>query len=563
MSPAPPQLPPSIHRHRIHRHLPWLLLGVILALGGTVRYLGSFWGLPDATHIFSYHPDEFHSLRGALSLILTGDFNPHFFNYGSLYLYLVSLAALLADSSAVGNTTAEGLTQMLRDWTIAARNLNLLCALLTILVVYFTARHLMGRRLGVLAAFTMAVLPLHVLHSNYATVDVPQTLFIALALLFSVKIGKRPRTADYLWAGLFAGLAASVKYNGGLVIIAPLIAHFAAVRDDDSEVPLLSWQPLAMILLAAVGFAATSPYTFLDWSNASRDITYELQHMRAGEEPARSADPNGFLFHALGLTVTTCGATIVALIGLIGLFVRRTWRPALGLILFAAIWFVMISLSNVRYGRYEVPLTPILALLVAAAPYALYLRRAELRLFAVILPAAVIGFGLGASLILATTLRNVPDPRDAALSTVLLHVPPSRNVGLAWEPWFNAPPLDRVNGGQALRNNPLWSQFKAPVRPLVFTGIDPQALAAQKPFGFVLSNFEIRDALRVGDQRAIDFRSLLRDKYIPADVLQRPAPLSGILGWVPPQDWLYPFPTETVYVTRLPALPRRPIVEGF
>ncbi|MGE5531823.1 MAG: glycosyltransferase family 39 protein, partial [Bacteroidota bacterium] len=258
MSHEPPQLPPSIHRHRVHQHLPWLMLTVILALGAVVRYLGIFWGLPDSTHIFSYHPDEFHSLRGALSLILTGDFNPHFFNYGSLYLYLVSLAALLADSSAVGNVTADGLTQMLRDWTIAARNLNLVCALLTILVVYFTARSLFGRRLGILAAFTTAVLPLHVLHSDYATVDVPQTLFIALALLFSVKIGKRPRTADYLYAGLFAGLAASVKYNGGLVIIAPLIAHFVAVRDDDTQVPLLAWQPLAMLLLSAVAFAATS-----------------------------------------------------------------------------------------------------------------------------------------------------------------------------------------------------------------------------------------------------------------------------------------------------------------
>jgi 4-amino-4-deoxy-L-arabinose transferase-like glycosyltransferase len=563
MSHQPPQLPPSIHRHRVHQHLPWLMLTMILALGAVLRYLGIFWGLPDSAHIFSYHPDEFHSLRGALSLILGGDLNPHFFNYGSLYLYLVSLAALLADSSAVGNMTAEGLTQMLRDWTIAARNVNLVCALLTILVVYFTARSLFGRRLGVLAAFTMAVLPLHVLHSDYATVDVPQTLFIALALLFSVKIGKRPRTADYLYAGLFAGLAASVKYNGGLVLIAPLIAHFVAARDEETEVPLLSWQPLAMILLSAVAFAATSPYTFLDWSNASRDITYEVQHMRAGEEPARSADPSGFLFHALGLTITTCGATIVALIGIIGLFVRRAWRPALGLLVFAVVWFAMISLSNVRYGRYEVPLTPVLAILVAAAPFALYLRRAELRLLSVVLPAAVIGFSLGVSLIMATTLRNLPDPRDTALSTIMLHVPPARNVGLAWEPWFNAPPLDRCNGGQVLRSNPLWSQFKAPVRPLVITGVDPQALSAQNPFAFALSNFEIRDALRIKDQRAIQFRNLLRDRYIPADVLQRPAPLSGLLGWVPPQDWLYPFPTETVYVTRVPAPPARPVLKGF
>lgn len=523
---------------------------VILALGAALRYWGMYWGLPGPTHIFSYHPDEFHSLRGAMALILTGDFNPHFFNYGSLYLYLVALVALLADSSAVGNMSAEGLTQLLHDWTVAARNLNVVCALLTIVVVFVIARHLLGRRLAVLAALTLAVLPLHVLHSDYATVDVPQTLFVALCLLFAVKIGKAPRTADYLWAGLFAGLAASVKYSGGLVIIAPMISHFVAARVDEKDVPLLAWQPVAMLLLMAAGFAATSPYTFLDWTHAKSDITFEIQHMRAGEEPARSADPNGWLFHGLGLTITTCGASLVALVGIIGLFVKRVWRPALGLIVFGFAWFAVISLSNVRYGRYEVPLTPLLAVLVAAAPMALYLRRAELRLLAVILPAAVIGFGLGGSMVLAMQLRAAPDPREAILQAVMGRVPPSRDVGMAWEPWFNAPPLDRCNGGQVLRANPLWAQFKAPVRPLTITGIDPTELGNKSPFSYALGNFEIRDALRINDAKAVAFKGVLRDDYVPAALADRPAPLAGILGWVPPQDWLYPFPSETLYLRR-------------
>jgi hypothetical protein len=37
-----------------------------------LRVVGLPWGLPDETHLFSYHPDEFHSLRGALALLLGG-----------------------------------------------------------------------------------------------------------------------------------------------------------------------------------------------------------------------------------------------------------------------------------------------------------------------------------------------------------------------------------------------------------------------------------------------------------------------------------------------------------
>lgn len=550
MSSASPSTPTPIPPPRVER-FPWLPLLLIVALGGVLRYLGARWGLPSATHLFSYHPDEFHSLRGALSLVLAGDPNPHFFNYGSLYLYLVSLSAVLADSSALGNGTAEGLTQLLRDWTIAARNLNLVCALLTIVVVYLLGRQLLGRRQGLLAALALAVFPLHVLHSQYATVDVPQALFIALTLLFAVKIAKQPRTADYLWAGLWAGLAMSVKYNGALVIIAPLVAHFVARREAQAKIGRLAWQPLGMLVLMAAAFVVTSPYTFLDWPKAQRDILYELQHMKLGEEPARSADPNGLLFHALSLTLTTTGATLVALFGLGGLLVRRVKRAALGVLVFTALWFVMIGMSNVRYGRYEVALLAPLAVLVAAAPYALHLRRAELRLLAMLLPAAAIGLGLGVSATLALRLRNMPDPRDVALEALVAAVPPDRTVGLVWEPWFNAPPVDRVNCGQALRTSPLWAQFKAPVRRLVITGANAATLDQECPFAFILSNFEMRDALRVNDAGATAFMDTLRQSYVPAVVAERQAPLSGLWNWQPPQDWLYPFPTETVYVHRV------------
>lgn len=540
------ELPPRPPLERV----PWLALILLLIIATWLRLPGLQWGLPDQTHIFSYHPDEFHSLRGAISLILGGDPNPHFFNYGSLYLYLTSLSAVLADSGALGTFTGEGVAQLLRDWTVAARHLNLVLALLTVVAVYLVGRQLLGVRPGLLAAAAIAVMPLHVLHSHYATVDVPQALFIALALLYAVKIGQRPVTRDYLLAGLFAGLAMSTKYNGAVVLVAPLVAHFAALRDDEKAVRLVAWQPLAMLAMAALAFLVTSPYTLLDWEAARRDILFELGHMRAGEEPARSADPNGFLFHGLGLTLTTTGATLVGLLGLVGIIARRVRRAGLGLIVFGVVWFVMISLANVRYCRYEVALAPVLAVLVAAAPVALQRKRVEARLVGVLVAGASVALGMWVSAQIGMTLRRDPDPRDLGLQTVEQVVPPGRTVGMAWEPWFNAPPLDRVNGGQELRSKPVWSQFEAPVRPLVVTAVDPAKLAAERPFAYTLSNFEIRDALRANDPNAKAFREYLSANYVPDLVAKRPAPLAGLLGWQPPQDWLYPFPEVTVYLLK-------------
>jgi hypothetical protein len=537
----------------------WLPLLLILIVAVGVRVTGLYWGLPDATHVFSYHPDEYHSLRGAFSLALGGDPNPHFFNYGSLYLYLVAAAVMLADSPVPQVLTHEAMGQMLHDWTVAARHVNLLLAALTVLVIYLAGRELLSQRFGLLAALVGALCPLHVLHSHYATVDVPQAFFIALTLLFAVRIGKTARTRDYLYAGLCAGLAASVKYNGALVLIAPLVAHCMAAPGQ-RRVGLLSWQPLAMLALAAAAFTLTSPYTFLDWAHARQDIVFELNHMRLGEEPARSADPSGWLFHGLGLTLTTGGATVAALVGLVALWASRFRREATGVIVFGLLWFVMIALAQVRYGRYEVALTPVLALLVAAGPAALSRRRVGWRLLAALLPVITLGLSLGTSALMVQRLQQEPDPRDVALGAILRNVPPGRAVGLAWDPWFNAPPVDPLNGGQVLRQNPLWRQFSKPLRPLVITGLDATALQTARPFAFALSNFEIRDALRLGQPGAVAFQQVLHDEYLPAAIITREAPLSGILGWAPPQDWLYAFPEATVYILKKPRVAPLPTV---
>ena len=70
------------------------LVGIIGA-AGALRMLGITWGLPGEGHLFSYHPDEYFSLGAAFSL-LNSDPNPHFFNYPTLYLYVVAAACNIA-----------------------------------------------------------------------------------------------------------------------------------------------------------------------------------------------------------------------------------------------------------------------------------------------------------------------------------------------------------------------------------------------------------------------------------------------------------------------------------
>src|SRR5512140_1268 len=73
---------------------PVLTLAAILVVAATLRLTGLRWGLPNQAHYFSYHPDEIFLLLPSLGFA-QGDWNPHFFNYGTLYIYLVGLPATL------------------------------------------------------------------------------------------------------------------------------------------------------------------------------------------------------------------------------------------------------------------------------------------------------------------------------------------------------------------------------------------------------------------------------------------------------------------------------------
>lgn len=458
-------------------------LGSILLLGAAVRLWGIRWGLPDETHLFSYHPDEFHSLRGALSLA-AGDPNPHFFNYGSLYLYLVAIACNW-HAAVIGG--ADLLTALLKGntahaemaaWVLDARLVVVLCALATVHVSWLTGRQLGGNRGGIIAAGLMAVMPLHALNSHYATVDVPQSLFILLCLYFAVRLVSGITLRDCIWAGIAAGLAASVKYNGALVLLAPVLAVLIAPKDAQAVSPPV-WKSIPAMLGAAFGaFALTSPYVFLAWPEAWEHIRFEIEHMRVGESPWQDMYPNGWLFH-LHVTVFLAALTLLLCRG-------RSPAAMAPAAVFALLWFLMIGAAGVRYARYEMPLEVCAPVLAAGLAVWFANRRTAVGAAVIAAFALCLFLSINRCLVL-----SAPDPRDRMLEIIKTQVPEDETLALIWEPWFNVAPVDYCNGGAALRSNPLFARFKRPARELLIVGLDAAKLEEAQPYAVLTSEFDL------------------------------------------------------------------------
>ncbi|MGQ9731916.1 MAG: ArnT family glycosyltransferase [Candidatus Zipacnadales bacterium] len=528
-------------------------LGIIIGLAALVRLAGITWGLPNKTHLFSYHPDEYFSLNGAFQLILFGDPNPRFFNYPSLYLYLAAGACALGHGAMGLTAEMAQLPQVLRAFTLDARLMTVLLALTCIGATYGAACRLGGRAAGLWAAAIVAFAPGHVLYSHFAAVDVPLTCFMMLTTWAALVLRDDPRPRALVIAGIGTGAAAATKYNGALVLLIPLLclglrAWQGGLRQTW---PQLLFRGMIVTLIAAMAFAVFSPYVLLDWPTASQHIAFERHHMRTGDGPARLADPNGwgFYFGALAFSMGGTLPLVSLLIGS-GCAIRRNWRGTLPLLLLAFLWFAMISLTGVRYARYTLPLVPLLAVLVATSiskPIKPIIPKA-------LFPGLVVLGGLLPTLLLSGSMAFGREPRDAALAWINTTIPSEAIIGSGRTIWFDMPPLDYNNGGDALGGMEPWRSFRRPIRTLVVGDLrDAKWLRNERPDWFIETDLQTQDWLRAHDRRALAFRRTLEELYTPAATFQRNC------GWwlwgltVPqPHDFSYPFTTIRIWRAKHP-----------
>lgn len=249
---------------------------IILGVALLVRVIGIDHGFP-----FIFHPDEPAVVRSATGIRFNP--NPDHFDWPHLHFYLnfilftvfTKFRGLLQALNLRGNL--EGAFPILwRDPLVfyyISRLFDAILGAFTVIPVYLTGKKLWGERAGLLAGVTLAVMPFHVWTSHYALIDIPTAFWLAWALFFSVKIFYERNFHHYILAGLFIGLAASTKYNGGLFALMIPLAHILRVVKSEGEV-LIDKEGILMVfysgLFAFFGFVLGTPYSVLDFDTFIR-----------------------------------------------------------------------------------------------------------------------------------------------------------------------------------------------------------------------------------------------------------------------------------------------------
>jgi 4-amino-4-deoxy-L-arabinose transferase-like glycosyltransferase len=342
--------------------LEWLALATIVVFGFGLRIWAVRWGLP-----YVDHPDEPALVNVVLRMMRSQDLNPHFFLYPSLYFYLLLAIFSVHHRWGVATGLYSSLDQMhvttdlyttIPEFFVWGRVLAILLGSATVLAVFWLGKRSWDRGAGLLAALFLATLPFHMRHSQYVTTDVGSGLFVLLAYLAATAILQGGRWRVYLWAGLWAGLAASTKYNAGAVVIPIVVAHLLHWRRQ-----FLTQSPrlIAAGAAALLSFVAGTPYAVLAWPEFRDGILRQMTHYGAGAHGDYLGAWNiaGYLdfFWNDGLRPA---AALALLLGL-ALMLRR-WRYGLLWLSFAVPYLLVFLAQPGHFMRNLLPLIVLCAL---------------------------------------------------------------------------------------------------------------------------------------------------------------------------------------------------------
>jgi len=536
---------------------------VIVILAAGLRIWGIGWGLPTSLHYFSYHPDETITLFGAMRVnFFEGRLDPGFYNYGSLYMYLVNIAVLLASCWGLINLPSGDIFSAIGEFAkvyMAGRAVAVLLGIATVYLVYLLGKRAYGRGTGLLAALFVAVMPIHVMHSKFLAVDVPATFFAALALIFAVRITQGCRLRDYLLSGLFAGLAAGTKYNAGLVILAPIAAHLATGKARPA-LRAVSPKLLAILLPAIVGFLIGTPGALLNRDMFIHDFLHEAVHVKAGHGLIFTGTPCGYVYHATHSLPAGMGLPLLAL-ALIGLL-YAVWKRTpgdLALLAFVIAYYAVIGAAQVKFARYTIPMLPVLAVLAARVSADLVGRlRAggSLAGMAGYLVALVVALVAGYTAVYSIAIDAVfarTDTRDLAAVWVKTRVPKGSSIALPTIPWFYTPPLDPYFGlPEPAERYERVNEFTDYVLVVSESEWNADFLRRESPDYVILSEFEYSDRLRIHDAAAREYFRALRRDYSLKREFRNPLARKPWILLVDtlPHDMSYAGPTILIYSRR-------------
>ncbi len=331
---------------------------VIILIALVLRLSFLFFGLPHG-----YWHDEDFNISKSIRMAVTGDMNPHNFIYPSFLFYFM----LIVGSAAWCLFKFLGLAP---DWnlfwlsynsdttifSILGRGSSVIIGIIIVWVTYKISKHVLGKY-SFFPTLLVAISPLCIVESQRFAPDIFMTMFVALSVLFAVKYYHKNKIKNLLLSAIFAGFAASTKYLGGIVLVAPIVSQLYISRLTRKSIRRII---LAIIVTLLVFFIIT-PYILINPAQFVKNFAGNIFHMSEGHLGFENRSIGLFQnFYNLDYALGTLGF-IASIIGIF--FIPKEKRKLTIIILsFLIVFLLVMFFWKVVFARYTLLIVPIVAI---------------------------------------------------------------------------------------------------------------------------------------------------------------------------------------------------------
>jgi multisubunit Na+/H+ antiporter MnhB subunit len=405
-----------------------LAVGLILFAGFLLRLISINHGLPGI-----YHPDEPIVVSRAADLVINGKWNPKFFHWPSLLIYILALEyeIIYLIGFLIGKyknseeffkfyLLNRGIFHLVGRVTVACMSAGLGYYL------YLILRTMKSPQAGLIGLVLVECSFLLVKHGQYITPDIPAAFFATVSLYYLTRYHFADSSRRLLiWSGVFIGLGIASKYNYALMLIPLWIICLS--KQDRTLRKRLSDLVLSSIAAILV-FIITNPFILLDYPTFSFQFYEISRHLKEGHigMEARGNASIDLLQHL----IRTGGPVLfLSSLGGIILLLKRNFLFGVALIIFPLALIVSHGQWQVTADRYAVPLVPFV-IIFASFIISFYLEnKTKVKFIAAVVLLIIISQSLLLSF--ANCLENrKPDTREIARIWIEKNIPSGSRIGI-------------------------------------------------------------------------------------------------------------------------------------
>lgn len=245
------------------------LESIILFFSFIIKITGINYGLP-----YSYHTEEYKIVNYALKFG-TGDFNPRFFEYPSLYLYFIffiyGIIFVIGKVLDFYKSVSDFALLYFRNPTIfylSGRIISSIFGTLSVLILYFIVKKIYDRKTAIISMLLFSVVPSVVVSCKIVRIEMALifTSLVFFWFLLKTFYDREDKDSNYYICAILVGIGTSLKYIPAIFLPLIFYVHFLKRKK------LINKTTIICCLLFILSFILGTPYSVFDFRTFIQDI---------------------------------------------------------------------------------------------------------------------------------------------------------------------------------------------------------------------------------------------------------------------------------------------------